>query len=924
MKNPQTTNNHRNDPSSANGWVTRILSQVELFTSKYAVSVLLCSLLLAGVSIWVTAYFLKFNASRLDLVSPDMKFVKLYKDFDAEFIGSGGMVVVVEGKNPEHMKQFTEDLAGRLGKDSAQFKHIFYKVDLEYFKNKGLLFLDMSELKDLGDKILAHRDFVEKINSNPGLNSLLNSINTEISSGMVNTLLADFLGDGSETEKKKDSRDDLSLLTSILKQISLSINGNASYESPWGSFLSNHRSSLKDSGYLVTDDESMMFVIIDPKQESGNFMGAEHAIDIVRKITTSLKPEYPDINVGLSGEQVIASDEMVTTQKDVIKASYLSLIGVSLVFIFAYKGIVKPLMAIFVLIIGLCWTMGFTTLTVGHLNILSVAFTSILVGLGIDFGIHIIERYREERRSGNGVNEALNNTIHRAGKGGLIGAVTTAIAFGSVTLTDFKGLAEWGFITSSGIVLCFIAMLVLLPSLIVIEERWIANSLSSPTKAYSRSLADRFFDHYQLIIVVCLALVVMALFSFKKVGFDYNLLHLQAKGTEAVEYELKIIENAKHSTWSAAIISSSLEESEKKLKLISALPTVGKVESILSLIPHQQNEKIEYIKTLAPYMDGLKVGPMTEPVSCLTLTKTLKRIVFKLRSRDGTEENGDSLGASINAAHGYAQKILKDIEKNDRHTCDQRLNDFAAKLFEDYREKIDLLKVAVHPTAVQVKDFPTSIKDRFIGKTGKFLITVFPGVNVWNREEMDSFMQQIRSVDPEATGDAVHMYESSRLMREGYIKAGIYATTAIIIYIFILYKNLRTTLLVLLPKFVGAIWTVGLMDLLGVQFNLANLVILPLILGIGVSNGIHIIQRYREENNTSDKNGNVLSKSTGHAVILSSVTTIIGFGSLIVANHQGIHSLGLVLAIGMGASLAASITLLPAMLKLCTVKGWKV
>ena len=158
-------------------------------------------------------------------------------------------------------------------------------------------------------------------------------------------------------------------------------------------------------------------------------------------------------------------------------------------------------------------------------------------------------------------------------------------------------------------------------------------------------------------------------------------------------------------------------------------------------------------------------------------------------------------------------------------------------------------------------------------------------------------------------------------MTEGYINGGIYAMTAIIIYVFIVFRNPRTVFFILLPVIVGSIWTVGIMELTGLKLNMANLVILPLILGIGVVNGIHITHRYREE---EDKNSVVLGKSTGLAVILSSLTTMIGFGSMMVADHYGVFSLGLVLTLGVFCCLVASITFLPALLKLSAAKGWRV
>ena len=186
---------------------------------------------------------------------------------------------------------------------------------------------------------------------------------------------------------------------------------------------------------------------------------------------------------------------------------------------------------------------------------------------------------------------------------------------------------------------------------------------------------------------------------------------------------------------------------------------------------------------------------------------------------------------------------------------------------------------------------------------------------------MEKFLGELRAIDPNVTGNAVHMYESTQLMISGYVNGGIYAMTAIIIFILASFRNLRTTFFILLPTIVGSIWTVGIMELIGVRFNLANLVILPLIIGIGVVNGVHIVHRFRED---SDGQTTVLSKSTGQAVTLSSLTTIIGFGSLMVADHQGVYSLGLVLSIGVGSCMLTSITLLPALLKLSWAKGWKV
>jgi hypothetical protein len=290
----------------------------------------------------------------------------------------------------------------------------------------------------------------------------------------------------------------------------------------------------------------------------------------------------------------------------------------------------------------------------------------------------------------------------------------------------------------------------------------------------------------------------------------------------------------------------------------------------------------------------------------------MKRVRFKLQ---GKEDKG-----GVATARKLAQSFLDESEKVDNGTAEKRLNSFSEKLFADYRGKIADLKMNVSATPVRVEDMPENLRERYISRNEVYLINVYPSVDVWDIDQRTEFVKQLKQVDPNVTGNAIHMFESTRLMKEGYVYGGIYAMVAIFIYLFLSFGSLRAALVVLLPVAVGSAWTVGIMDLINVSFNLANLVILPLIIGIGVVNGVHIVHRYREE---TDKSINVLSRSTGQGVVLSSLTTMIGFGSLMVADHQGVHSLGLVLSLGVGCCLVASITVLPSILKLCTAKNWE-
>ncbi len=891
--------------------LNKLFQFIERLAFKHSLVVVAVSLILAGLSIWVTAEKLTFKTGRGDLVAKGLPYVKLYEEYRDQFEDLEGMVIVAESESPEKMAEFAETLAGKLQVRPDLFSQVIYKFDTSYFRSSFLLYLDPPDLKSLQTKLEEHQDFIESVNAAPGLNPLLNEINREISSGMVDSLMTDFLGEGDAEEEKKNDENDLNLLIRIIEEMNRSLKKNYHYQSPWQSLFNSGEASLREKGYLVSKNEKLLFILAVPNEDETSFTGYKDSVYSARELIAEVKKDFPSISVGLTGEDVISTDEMITTQKDVELASKIALGGIALLFIIAFKGIVKPLLAVFSLLIALAWSLGFTSLTVGHLNILSVVFTTILIGLGIDFGIHILERYKEERQEGVDISTALQKTLQGTGQGNFSGAITTAIAFGAMVLTDFIGIVELGWIAGWGILFCMIAMVLLLPALVALEEKWrkpvYSKSAEKSITANIRWL-DRFFSHYKLIITVCCVLVLVASLSLRTVHFDYNLLNLQTKGTEAVKYEMHILENAGRSAWSAAMLADSLEEVRQKETQLKTLPTIENVESITAMVPKHQEENLQYVReNLSPLLSELYVEEEDEPFSLKVLTKTLKRIRFKLQGKE------DKVAQAAREIDKFLETPIAP------EATEKKLAEFSEELFVDYRRLMADLKKNAEPKLVEISEIPKSLRDRYISKQGKYLITIFPSVDIWNLDERKRYLKDLRSVDANVTGSAVHMFNSTRLMTEGYIDGGIYAMTAIIIYVFIVFRNLRTVFFILLPVIAGSIWTLGIMELTGLKLNMANLVILPLILGIGVVNGIHIIHRYREE---KDKNSVVLGKSTGQAVILSSLTTMIGFGSMMVADHYGVFSLGLVLTLGVFCCLVASITFLPALLKLSTAKGW--
>ena len=249
----------------------------------------------------------------------------------------------------------------------------------------------------------------------------------------------------------------------------------------------------------------------------------------------------------------------------------------------------------------------------------------------------------------------------------------------------------------------------------------------------------------------------------------------------------------------------------------------------------------------------------------------------------------------------------------------QDLLGFHGNTAPDMRETFDALRNQDNRGRLRVADLPSALRDRFVGVSGKYLIQVYPKENVWHREHQKEFVQQLRTVDPNVTGTPVQLYEYTTLLKRSYEQAALYSLAAISLLVFVHFRSLSSVLLSLLPVAVGGIWLGGLMGYYGIQFNPANIMTLPLVIGIGVTNGIHILNRFAEERTAS-----LLARSTGKAVLVSGLTAVAGFGSLVLARHRGIESLGYVMAIGVMTCMIAGLTFLPALLNLLAKRDrWK-
>jgi predicted RND superfamily exporter protein len=472
-----------------------------------------------------------------------------------------------------------------------------------------------------------------------------------------------------------------------------------------------------------------------------------------------------------------------------------------------------------------------------------------------------------------------------------------------------------GVICGGGLLVCFIPMMTMLPVMLL---RGRQNVIDHETGGAARRarIENIWLQRPVLVTGVIVISCALAATQLRKVYFDYNLLNMQSAGLPAVVFEQKLIDSADKSVLFGAVVADSLDDAVSLEEKIKKLPTVADVESIAGFLNQNQNEKLQIIGAIKQEVAPLQFNaPDMKPVDVYSLSSTL----YGLYGYSGIalqETRGDDPGLArqFSSLQQAIQNLRNAMLQGDSTALGEhaeKLAEFQQALFADVRETFQALQNQDDSAPLRVEDLPQALRDRFVGVTGKFLLQVYPKDDVWQRDNQEKFVADLRTVDPNVTGTPVQLYEYTTLLKNSYITAAWYSLGAIALMVLFHFRSFGAVILSLLPVGIGTLWLFGLMGWLKIPLNPANIMTLPLVIGIGVTNGIHILNRFAEE-----KTPGILSRSTGKAVLVSGLTAIAGFGSLILAKHRGIHSLGCVMSVGIAACMIAALTFLPALLNL--------
>jgi len=862
-------------------WVTRLVLRFPVLT------LVIGGALALGAALY-SNYRLEFQTNRLDLVNPKSEFNRLWNDFVQEFGDQeDDVVVVVEGAKPEKVLAARDELALAILREKRFFHTVLSRIDPSKLKSKGLYYAAPEMLQ----QIEAFLDQVEPIVRDNWAWLNVGNMAREMGSEWRRAAAQ---GQPVPAEARGH-------LLRFLDSLHAALAGR--YQSPWPQVqLPPSSAEQEQSRQLLAKRGRMAFILLRLvyDEDQSDFVRGRNPIEALRRLIARTQDAHPETKIGVTGLPVIEHDEMASSQASMTQVSFVSLIGVSLLFVAGFGGWRHPLLAMISLTVGTAWAMGYIALAIGHLNILSSAFAVILIGQGIDFSMYYVAQYLQLRRSIHSSSEALVETVATVGPGVATGAITTAVAFFMAGLTEFTGVAELGVIAGGGIILCWIAGLTVLPALIhLTDTKW--PHRHSPLPVEIRTWLEPLFSRPRLLLAVTSAVCVLLAWGVSRLSYDHNLLHLQAQGIESVDLEQKLLnETDQNASFALSIADSQAEVLARKERFLR-LPSVKQVEEIASRFPDQIEQKRPHVEAIHQRLAGL---PQRAPRIPACNPEDLAPLVEQSRSMAGAGPEAAELAGRI-------RQLGPLLEQLPPSEVSARLSAYQQRAAEELLAMLRGLHAVANPEPPHLADLPESLVSRFVSPNGRYLLKVYSEGDIWDMPTMSEFVREVRSVDPRATGNPFQVYGASLQMQRSYEEAALYALLIIVPVVFLDFRTVRHTLLALLPLGLGMLLLFGLLGWLDVPLNAANMIVLPLILGIGIDAGVHVVHDY-----CAQRGRYRISASTASAVVVNTVTNMAGFGSLMIASHRGLQSLGRVLTLGLTTCLFTALVMLPAILGL--------
>ena len=840
-----------------------------------------------------------------------------------EFQSASSIVVVAQGPE-EAIKAFANELAPLLmqpltvpGKDlepHIYVRRVDYKAEMDFIKQHGFMLMKDDDLKNLKD-----------IFQDPGLAGLLDNMNNSFEKEYIQP---------QESMSNREEEDGALVFINGINSWLLELENVLTSGSitPAAAEAAVDKLLLGEPYFLSYDRQALILNVIPTFSMVDTYLMVD-GTDAVQAVVDQLLLKYPTIQAGLTGSIPLGRDEMVYGTQGLEISSLLSILAIGALLFVAFRMWVAPLLALLNLIIGLIWAAGLVALVVPVLNIMTVMFVVILLGLGIDFSIHVISAFTEMRASGMTLEASMQAGLRKSGKGILTGALTTAIAFLALMIGDSRAMSEMGLVTAIGLMAVMVSTFVALPAFLVIRERNKEKRMlrrgvvpvvkKDITFSFMGKIAALFQEHPKTTLVGILALTILMVYSAMNISFNYNYMDLEPKGIPSITLQDTVTDKFDLSMDFAYLVSESVEEARELSRKAKDLPSVASVEDISSYLPApaDQEERIPHIQEIARLMASARttvigtsdLETIRSQVERLEMNMMEFQSMAFLGGQDKVLNRCNEIVGGMEATpdNTIFQRLFALLEQ-DQTALVQRLNAFQDSYAGYFTRSV--LQMA-DTTRLTLASLPASVADRYANRDRTlFLTTVLPSGNIWQDFKfLDEFTDDLDTISDRSTGmPPVFRALMDIIARDGRNAA---LLTLVLVYLLLLVdlKHFGLATMALLPLATGMVWMVGLMHAFGLQLDVINVMALPLILGIGIDDGVHVVHRWRLEGSRSAQ---LVFASTGKAVLLTSLTTMLAFGSMMFSAYRGYASLAYALLIGVGACFFATLIILPAIMGL--------
>jgi hopanoid biosynthesis associated RND transporter like protein HpnN len=853
-----------------NWWSQKIL--------RFSWLVILLFIAISAASVYYTINNLGINTDTSTLLSQDLPFQKNRIRWEKAFPqDADNILLVVDSPTAEQTSIAANTLATSLRANQQLFEYVYIPDDNEFLTQQGLLYLEIDELNDLASKLSDAQPFIGHLSKNYHLYGFL-----------------DILGKALENTDSGLPVNLNPLLTEIDRSL-LAIQAQKSHFLSWQKLLKVNQSSDRNTLRSIVSAK--------PIADFNNLQPAKYSLDYARKIIKQIQLKDPQVTIRMTGKIALGEDEMRVLAEDTVYSGLFAFALVIMVLLVALRSIKIVLCTLIVLVIGLILTAGFATVAVGHLNVLSVAFAILYIGLGVDFAIHICLCFRECWEDRMTSEEAIQKSVRILGSSLFLCALTTSIGFFAFIPTDYQGVSELGLISGGGMFVGLITSLTLLPPLLKVFA--IKKIPQTQANSLPVGLCTFPFKYAKAIRYTSVLLAIAAAFSLNYVYLDSNPVNLRDQNSQSVLAFKDLLQSKNRSPFVLIGLSDSLESAESLANKVKHQPSVNKVITLNSFVAQEQTDKLEIIEDLDILL-GANLDSFNRPLD-------------KADSRQGLLNLQTKISAALasplsNAEPELLQKLQQDITAFitsadamvNPEVAYQQLETSLLKLLPFTMQQLSASLLAYE---YQLEDIPASIKQNWVSQSGIYKVIISPKKDLNIAANLTEFATEVQSIDNSVTGLPVSDLAAGKVISKVFVQTFSTAFIIIFIVLLILLRNLGHSLLVMWPLLLAGLLTAAVNVLLNNPFNFANIIALPLLMGMGVDSGIHIMHRLQSG---LAKDEHLLQTSTARGVFFSSLTTLLSFTSLAFTNHQGIASMGLLLAIGISFTLVCTLIVLPA------------